>query len=41
VPIAVDTVGQWLALRIIATNAQDRAQVQAVTGYTVEIAFVD
>jgi transposase len=48
VHIAVDTLGQLLALRVTAANEQDRAQVkalaaqiQAVTGETVEIAFVD
>ena len=46
--IAVDTLGQWLALRVTAANEQDRAQVaalveqvQEVTGETVEMAFVD
>jgi transposase len=48
VHIAVDTLGQLLALRVTAANAQDRAQVgalieqvQEVTGESVEIAFVD
>ena len=48
VHIAVDTLGQWLALRVTAADEQDRAQVKAlvaqvqeVTGETVEIAFVD
>lgn len=48
VHIAVDTLGQLLALRVTAANEQDRAQVQAlvtqvqaVTGAAVEIAFVD
>ena len=48
VHIAVDTLGQLLALRVTAANEQDRAQVrelvaqvQAVTGENVEIAFVD
>jgi transposase len=48
VHIAVDTLGQLLALRVTAANEQDRAQVEAlvaqvqeVTGETVEIAFVD
>lgn len=48
VPIAVDTLGQLLALRVTAANEQDRAQgkalaeqVQAVTGESVETAFVD
>jgi transposase len=46
--IAVDTLGQLLALRGTAANEQDRAQVeelmaqvQEVTGENVEIAFVD
>lgn len=46
--IAVDTLGQLLALRVPAANEQDRAQVEAlvvqvqeVTGENVEIAFVD
>lgn len=45
---AVDTLGQLLALRVTAADVQDRAQVKAlvaqvqeVTGETVEIAFVD
>src|SRR5918998_679701 len=48
VHIAVDTLGQLLALVVTPANEQDRAQVaalaeqvQAVTGETVEIAFVD
>ena len=48
VHIAVDPLGQLLALRVTAANEQDRAQVrelvaqvQAVTGENVEIAFVD
>ena len=48
VHIAVDTLGQLLALRVSAANEQDRAQVEAlveqvqeVTGENVEIAFVD
>jgi transposase len=48
VHIAVDTLGQLLALRVTAANEQDRAQVaalvaqvQEVTGENVEIAFVD
>ncbi len=48
VHIAVDTLGQLLALRVTAANEQDRAQVEAlveqvqeVTGENVEIAFVD
>ena len=47
-PIAVDTLGHLLALRVTAANEQDRAQgqalaeqVQVVTGDMVEIAFVD
>jgi transposase len=46
--IAVDTLGNLLALHVTAANEQDRAQVgqlaeavQEVTGETVEIAFVD
>ena len=46
--IAVDTLGQLLALRVTAANEQDRAQVaalvaqvQEVRGENVEIAFVD
>jgi transposase len=45
---AVDTLGDLLALLVTPANAQDRAQVaalaaavQAVTGQTVELAFVD
>ncbi len=48
VHLAVDTLGQLLALLVTPANAQDRAQVaelaeqvQAVTGETVEVAFVD
>lgn len=48
VHVAVDTLGQLLALRVTAASDQDRAQVaglaaqvQAVTGHTVEVAFVD
>ena len=48
VHIAVDTLGQLLALRVTAANAQDRAQVQVLaeqvqtlTGDSVEVAFVD
>jgi transposase len=48
VHIAVDTMGNLLALRVTAANEQERAQVadlaarvQAVTGRTVEVAFVD
>lgn len=46
--IAVDTLGNLLALKVTAANEQERAQVaeltariQEVTGNTVEIAFVD
>ena len=45
---AVDTLGYLLALKVTAANEQERAQVaelaakvQAVTGGTVEVAFVD
>jgi transposase len=45
---AVDTLGNLLALKVTAANEQERAQVaelaaqvQAVTGGTVEVAFVD
>lgn len=48
VHLAVDTLGYLLALHVTAADEQDRAQVshlaqqvQAVTGHTVEIAFVD
>ncbi len=48
VHVAVDTLGQLLALRVTPASDQDRAQVaalaaqvQAVTGHTVEVAFVD
>ena len=48
VHMAVDTLGQLLALHVTAANAQDRSQVgalaakvQAVTGDAVEIAYVD
>jgi len=48
VHIAVDTLGDLLALRVTAANEQERAQVaelaaklQEVTGGTVEVAFVD
>jgi transposase len=48
VHVAVDTLGQVLALRVTPANEQDReqvaelaAQVQAVTGQSVEVAFVD
>ena len=46
--VAVDTLGHLLALRVTAADAQDRDQVgelaaavQAATGQTVEVAFVD
>ena len=46
--MAVDTLGNLLALKVTAANEQERAQVaeltaklQEVTGGTVEIAFVD
>lgn len=48
VHMAVDTLGQLLALRVTPADEQDRAQVaalaeqvQKVTGESVEIAFVD
>ncbi len=48
VHIAVDTLGHLLALRVTAADAQERDQVaalaqevQAVTGDTVELAYVD
>lgn len=48
VHIAVDTLGHLLALRVTAANEQERdqvhalaAEVQAVTGETVELAYVD
>ncbi len=48
VHIAVETLGNLLALKVTAANEQDRAQaadlsakVQEVTGGTVEIGFVD
>ena len=48
VHMVVDTLGQLLAVHVTPANAQDRAQVgallaqvQAVTGATVELAFVD
>ena len=48
VHLAVDTLGHLLAARVTAANEQDRAQVgelaaavQAATGETVELAFVD
>jgi len=46
--LAVDTLGEFLALVVTPANAQDRAQVeelaakvQAATGDTVELAYVD
>jgi transposase len=46
--LAVDTLGHLLALRVTPANAQEREQVaalatavQAATGQTVELAFVD
>ena len=46
--VAVDTLGELLALLVTPANAQDREQVQALaaavqeaTGQTVELAFVD
>lgn len=46
--VAIDTLGHLLALIVTPANAQDRAQVaalaeavQAVTGETVEVGFVD
>jgi transposase len=48
VHIAVDTLGNLLALKVTAANEQERAQVeelasrvQEITGGTVEVAFVD
>lgn len=48
VHMAVDTLGQLLALKVTPANEQDRAQVgellervQEATGDTVEVAFVD
>lgn len=48
VHIAVDTLGQLLALKVSAANEQDRAQVgelsqamQEVTGQSVKVTFVD
>lgn len=48
VHVAVDTLGELLALLVTPANEQDRAQVealatavQAVTGETVELAYVD
>jgi transposase len=48
VHLAVDTLGNLLALKVTAANEQERAQVaeltariQEVTGGTVEVAFVD
>jgi len=46
--LAVDTLGEFLGLVVTPANAQDRAQVgdlasavQAATGKTVEVSFVD
>jgi transposase len=46
--MAVDTLGHLLALRVTAANEQERAQVavlaeevQAITGQSVELAYVD
>ena len=48
VHVAVDTLGQLLALQVTPANEQDRTQVeqlaaavQAATGETVELAYVD
>ena len=47
VHLAVDTLGQLLALHVTPANAQDRAQVaelaavQEATGETVTVAYVD
>lgn len=48
VHLAVDTLGHLLSLHVTPANEQDRAQVgqlaqavQEVTGYSVELAFVD
>jgi transposase len=48
VHLAVDTLGHLLALTVTPANEQDRAQVevlaeqmQAVTGESIEVAFVD
>ena len=48
VHVAVDTLGQLLAVRVTTASDQDRsqvadlaAQVQVVTGHSVEVAFVD
>lgn len=48
VHVAVDTLGNLLALKVTAANEQERAQVadltaklQEITGGTVEVAFVD
>jgi transposase len=47
-PMAVDTLGHLLALKVTAANEQDRAQVaelvdavQEATGWKVELAYVD
>jgi transposase len=39
--MAVDTLGYLLALHVNPVSEQDRAQVQAVTGASVTLAFVD
>lgn len=48
VHVAVDTLGNLLALKVTAANEQERqqvadlaAQVEEVTGQTVAVAFVD
>ena len=48
VPVAVDTLGHLLALKVTPANEQDRAQVavlsaavQEATGQSVQLAFVD
>lgn len=48
VHLALDTLGQLLAVVVMPANEQERAQVatlaeqvQAVTGASVEVAFVD
>ena len=48
VPVAVDTLGHLLALKVTPANEQDRLQVaalsealQEVTGQNVQVAFVD
>jgi hypothetical protein len=39
--MAMDTLGDLLALLVTPANEQDHDQVQEVTGKTVEVAFVD